>query len=211
MRGRDIDAAFGVEGEPLRTTEAAVEGFDGAVRVDTVDGVETGDGRARHVEVTAGTEGKMVRGDAGLERSVDKYLAVARNLEDGAAAVADIEVFVVVEGEAGGDAHALRVGAHGAVGRNPIDGAVGARGDVEVAGAIEGHTGGVHHLGDERRHLVIGVDLENGDRYLLSARAGEGGVDVAFAIDGGIRDGMKTIGDGDGDPDVVAIAGGAVG
>ncbi len=105
------------------------------------------------------------------------------NLEDGSVAVADVEALLAIEGDAGGDAHAFRVGGHGAVGGHAIDGAVKARRDVHLSLAVEGDGGGVHHLGDERLHVVVGVDLEDRDGNFLSARAGERDVDVALGVE----------------------------
>jgi len=52
--------------------------------------------------------------------------------------------------------------------------------------------------------------LEDGDRDGLAARAGDGGVDVAVGVDGGVGDGVEVFGHGDGDAEVERIAGVAV-
>ena len=59
--------------------------------------------------VPCGVHGQMVGGDAGLERGVDEDLPLGIDLEDGAAAVADEEIALGVEGRAGGDAHAFDI------------------------------------------------------------------------------------------------------
>ena len=48
-------------------------------------------------------------------RGEDEDLAVAPDLEDGSAAVADVEIALAVEGDAGGDSHAFGVRGHRAV------------------------------------------------------------------------------------------------
>ena len=52
----------------------------------------------------------MIRGYTGLDGGKDEDLAIGGNFEDGAAAVSDIEIADLVEGESGGDTHALGVG-----------------------------------------------------------------------------------------------------
>ena len=83
-------------------------------------------------------------------RGEDEDLAVASDLEDGSAAVADIEIAFAIEGDAGGDSHAFGVRGHRAVLGDAIDGAVVARGDVQAAIVSDGQAGGIHHLGHER-------------------------------------------------------------
>src|ERR1051326_6962117 len=194
-RGGAVEVPFGVEGEALGTSESAVESGDGSVQVNAVDGVEAGSRGAGDEEVAVGSERQVIGGDTRLESGEDKNLAVAGNLEDGAAAIADVEVLVLVKGDAGGDAHALGVGRHGAVGRDLVHRPVVARGDVQLSGTIEGDGGGVHHLAEERTHGVVGLDAVDGDGNLLPARAGERGIDVAKRVDGGIGDGMKILGE----------------
>ena len=81
----------------------------------------------------------MVSGDAWFEGGVDEDLAAgavgvgAADFEDGSGAVADEEIAVTVEGDAGGDAHAFGIGGDGAVGGDTIDGSFGAGAGVEVA------------------------------------------------------------------------------
>ena len=69
-------------------------------------------------------EGEMIGRNAGLERGEDENLAVAGDLEDGPAAVAHIEVLSAVEGDAGGDPHALGIRGHGAIGSDAVYGAI---------------------------------------------------------------------------------------
>ena len=60
---------------------------------------------------------------------------------------------------------------------------------------VEGQAGGVHHLGDERLHGEVQIDLVDRDRHLLAARAAEGGVDVAEGVDRGVGDRVQVLGD----------------
>ena len=206
-RGGDVQVAVDVEGEALGTTEATVEHRDFAFRTDHVYGVEAAGRGPGDVEVAVRAERQVIGGDAGLESGEDVDLAIASDLEDGAAAVADEEIFLGVEGDASGDAHAFGVGGHGAVRGDAIHRAVEARGDVEMAGAIEGHAGRVHHLAEERLDAVVGIDLVDRHRNLLAARPGEGDVEIAFVIDGGIGDRMQVLGDRHGDAHHAFIAG----
>jgi hypothetical protein len=158
----DVEVAGDVEGHALGAAESLVEDGGLAVAVDGVDGLVAGGGGAGDEERALVVEGEVVGGDAGLERGVDEDLAVAQDparagralgpdLEDGAGAVADEEVAVAIEGDAGGDAHAFGVGGDGALGRDAVDGALGARAGVEVAVGVEGEAGGVEQLADEGR------------------------------------------------------------
>ena len=47
MRCRDIKIVVNVHGNPLRTSQPAIELADFAVRIDLMNGVEAGSGRAR--------------------------------------------------------------------------------------------------------------------------------------------------------------------
>src|ERR1700739_753249 len=120
----------------------------------------------------------MIGGDAHFERGKEKVLLVASDLEDGAIAVADVETLIAVEGYPRGDTHAFRVGGHGSVAGDAIDGAVEARGDIHLSLAIEGDGSCIHHFRDEGLDGVVGIDLEDGDRNFLATRTGNGGVDV---------------------------------
>src|SRR2546430_9179729 len=51
----------------------------------------------RSKQIAVRTKGQVVRGDTGFERSENKDLTIACNLEDGATAVADIEILILVE------------------------------------------------------------------------------------------------------------------
>ena len=114
-----------------------------------------------------------------------------RDLEDGAGAVADEEVAVAVEGDAGGDAHALGVGGDGAGGGDAVDGALGARAGVEGAAGVEGEPGGVEQVAHKGPHLEVARDREDGDRHGLAAAAGEGDEDVAIGSTAGLATGCR--------------------
>jgi hypothetical protein len=59
--------------------------------------------------------------------------------------------------------------------------------------------------------LVVCIDFENSDGNFLSARAGEGDEEVAFAVEGGVGDRMQFLGDGDSDADFDGVTLVAVG
>ena len=79
-----------------------------------------------------------------------------------------------------------------------------------MAGAVEGHAGGVHHVVEERPDGVVGIDLVDRHGNLLASRPGEGDVQTAFGIDGGVGDRMKVLGDRHGDPHHAFIAGDSI-
>ena len=94
---------------PWGRPRSAIPGAGFAVGVDGPDGVVGGERGAGDEERAGGVDGHVIGGGAGLEGGVDEDLALGIDFEDGAAAVADKEVALGVEGRAGGHAHALRV------------------------------------------------------------------------------------------------------
>ena len=162
-------------------------------------------------------EGEMVGGDGGLERGEDEDLAgvvraVGADLEDGAGAVADEEIAVAVEGDAGGDAHAFGEGGDVvAFGRDAVDGAFGARAGVEIAVRAEGERGDVEEVAREGARLEVAADADDGDGRALAARAADHGEEVAVGVDGGVGDEVELVGHGDGDVGVEHVGDGAVG
>ncbi len=181
------------------------------MRIDFVDRVVAGGAWSGDEEIALRAEGEVIGGDAGLEGGEDEDLAVAGDLEDGAAAVADVEVLLAIEGDSGGDAHAFGVHRHGSVGRDFVDGLIVARGNIHLVIAVESDGGCIHQVTDEGLDVVAGVNLEDGDGSFLAARSGESDVDVAFAIEGGIGDGMEAVRDRNGDLDGMRIADVSVG
>src|SRR5437764_743918 len=132
----------------------------------------------------------MVSGHAGLQRGEHKHLAVFGNAPDGPSPVTYIEVLLVIESDAGGDAHAFGVGIHGAIGRYPVDRTLVARGDIHLSFRIEGDTGGVHEIGKKGLDVVVGIDPVDRYRNLLASRARKSNVNVAFRVDGRVGNRM---------------------
>src|SRR5438270_5067431 len=166
-RRRNVEIAIHVESQPLRSSQSFIESANRSVGIDLVHAVV----RSGHEQVSLRTKGEVVGGNADLESGKDKYLLIASDLENSTVAVAHIKALLMVERDAGGHSHSFRVGAHSAIGSNPIDGAVKARRDIHLSFAVKSNRGGIHHLGDERLYVVIGVNLENRDWNFLAARA----------------------------------------
>src|SRR5690348_2721020 len=142
-------------------------------------------------------ESQVVRRNTHLQGGEDEHLLIGGDFEDGAVAVAHIETSFTVKSDAGGDSEALREGALGAVRSHLVDGAIESRRDIHLSLVIECNGGGVHHLQHERFDVVVGVDLEDGDWDLLSARSRKRDVNVAFRVEGRIRDGVQILSDRD--------------
>jgi hypothetical protein len=229
--GGDVEIAVDVEGHPLGTAEAAVEDGGVAVRVDSVDGLVGAGGGGGDHEDTVGAEAEVVEGDGGLEGGEDEDLVAAgggegRNIaggnagqvggfagadfEDGAGAVADEEVALAIEGDAGGDAHPLGVGGDGACGGDAVDGALGAGAGVEIAVGTEGEGRDVHDVASEGGDLEVAGDAEDGDGGLLAAGAGDHGEEIPVGVDGGVGDHVEVFDHGNADVGVEGIAGVAV-
>jgi len=154
----------------------------------------------------------VVGGDGGLEGGVDEDLrgfggVAGGDFEDGAGAVADVEVAFGVEDAAGGGSEAFGVGGGFAAGVDAVDGSVGARGDVEVAGRVEGEACGVENAGDEGGADAVGADADDGDGGLFAAGPGDGGEDHAGAGDNGAGDGMESVREEAGDAELCCVAG----
>src|SRR5262249_22801540 len=136
-----------------------------------------------HVKIAARPERHMVRGDRRFERSENEDLSCRADLENRAAAVADVEVALLVECQAGGDSHALDENRHVAIGRYLVHDPVHPAADVKRSLTVERQAGGVHHVCDKRPDVVVEVDLVNSDRNLLAARTAESRENVAETID----------------------------
>src|SRR5579859_746744 len=121
QRSGDVDVAFDIESQALRTSQSAVKHGHGSVRVDLINAVEAGRAGTGDEHVSVGAEREVIGSNARLERREHENLAVARDLENRSAAVADVEIFFAIEGNSGGDSHAFGVGGHGAIGRDFVD------------------------------------------------------------------------------------------
>src|ERR1035437_6755163 len=210
-RSRDIEVVVNIDRQSLRTPESAVEDADGAVRIDLLNGIEARSRGASDVQISVVAEGEVIGRDARLQHGEHEDLTVAVDLEDGPAAIADVEISGWVEGNSGRHAHAFGVRSHGTVLRHAVHRAVITRGNIETARAVEGHPGGVHHFVQEWLHVVVVVDPVDSNRDLLSARTGERDVNVALFVDRGIRDRVQVFRDGNADPYRSRIALGTIG
>src|ERR1039457_1225279 len=102
-RSGDIDIALDIQRQPLRTPETAVEHGHGSVGADLINAVEAGSAGPSDEHIAVETEGDVIGGNARLQGREDKNLAVASDLENGSAAVADVEILRGIEGNAGCD------------------------------------------------------------------------------------------------------------
>ncbi len=130
----------------------------------------------------------------GSMRGEYKDLPVGGDFENGAAAVAHVEIVLFVERQASGHAHAFHENRHIAGGGHLVNDAFEAAGNVEHTLRVESEAGSVHHIVDERLDTVIQVDLVNGYGHFLAARAAERSVDVAEGVHRRIANGMQIVG-----------------
>ena len=89
-RRGDIEISVRVESQTLRASQATEVNRHGTVRINPVNRIEAGSRGSRHEEIALRTDRQMVSGNTGLERSEHKNLAVARDFENGAAAVSHV-------------------------------------------------------------------------------------------------------------------------
>ena len=190
-----VKIAATIEGETLRTSEAAEKRGDFAGGINSIDAVEAGGGRAGDEEFSRRTERKVIGRKRRLERGENENFAVGSDFKNCAAAIADVEAAAFVERETGGDAHAFDPLHGAAVRRDAMDGAVVAAGNEEMAVRMNGQARGVHHFGDERLHQVIRSDSVERDGNFLSALAAEGDVNISVGVNGGAGDGVEIVGD----------------
>src|SRR5947209_1809387 len=101
----------------------------------------------------------MISGDTRLQGGEHEDLAVRSNAPNGAAAVADIQIALVIESDSGGYAHPFSIGGHGAIGCYPIDRSVISRRNIELTLRIKSHSRGVHQIREKWLHVVVGINL----------------------------------------------------
>src|SRR5579859_1449067 len=192
QRARNVEISLGIESQPLRSPQAAVKNRDRTVRIDAVNRVKARLRRAGHVQSAVRGKGQVISRDAPLQRGENEYLAVRRDAPDRAAAIANVQVPGFIKGDASGDAHTFSIGAESAVGRHTVHGAIIAGRNVQLALRIKSQAGRIHQVSQERfGSAVAGVYLVNCHWDFLPATAGIGDIDIAIAINSGIRNRMK--------------------
>src|ERR1051326_1112585 len=126
-----------VECQALRPAQPSIECPDSSVRVYGVDGIEAGGCGAGHIKRSIRRKGEMISSNAGFQGRKHEYLPVFSNTPNGPCSVPDIKILVMIESDAGRYAHALGIGAHGAVGSYTIDSPIVTRRDVQLPGAVQ--------------------------------------------------------------------------
>src|SRR3984893_13810125 len=101
-RSRHVQIPGDVKREALRPPQPAVEGARGAVRIDLVDAVKAGCGRPGYEQIPMRAKGEVIRRNTGFQCGKHENLLVARDFEDRATAVADIQVLLAVKRDPGG-------------------------------------------------------------------------------------------------------------
>src|SRR6185312_4040845 len=119
------------ERHALRAAEPTVESLNVAVVADLVYTVEARSGGAADVEVLMRSPRQMVRRDRGFNSRVHENLPCGTDLEDRAAAIADVEIALRIEADTGRHAHAFHEHRHIARLRHLIDNAIETAGNVE--------------------------------------------------------------------------------
>src|ERR1700680_3933828 len=159
VRCRHVKIRVAVESQTLRTSEPTVKDGNIAALRDAINAVIARSSRPRNVEVAARMKRQMIRREGRLQRSKHKNLAARANFENGAAAVANVEIFGVVERDPGGDAHTFNPLFGATLRRHAMNGAVMAARDEEAARTIHSQARWIDQRGDERLHAVVGRNL----------------------------------------------------
>ena len=90
VRGDGVQIAVDVECQTLRPAKSGKEPVDFATRRYPINAVKTRRGRSANVEILIESKCQVVRGDAWFERGEHENFFTRTNLEDAAAAIADI-------------------------------------------------------------------------------------------------------------------------
>src|SRR5271165_1144780 len=123
-RSRHVQVARRVKSQALRASQTAEKSVNRALRIDSMHAVKTRCRRPCHKQVALRPESKVVRRDARLQSGEDEYLLVAANLENGAAAVAHVEILTLIKSNPRGDPHALSIRRHVSIRRHAINRAI---------------------------------------------------------------------------------------
>ena len=109
IRCHSVEVPFDVECQSLRTAQTCEESSDFAARRNPIDRIKARCRWSGDIKVVIETECQMVRRDARFERRENENLPARADLENAAASIADVQIAVTIERDAGGDAHAFDV------------------------------------------------------------------------------------------------------
>src|ERR1700736_1513979 len=98
----------------------------------------------------------MIGGERRLQGGKNKNFAAGTDFKNCSAAIADVKIFLLVEGDSGGHAHALDPLLAAAVGSDAMDCAVVAAGNEQITGFVHGQAGGIDQRGDKGLDAVVG-------------------------------------------------------
>ncbi len=207
QRSRHIEISVNVKSQSLRAPQATEESRNFAVRIDLINRIKAGSGGTRDEKISVRTNRQMVSGNAGLKGRENKNLAVARDFENGSAAVADVKILRAIERDAGGHTHSFGIGRHRPIGGYAVHRAFETGRNVHLSCAIESDCGGIHHVREKWFDFVAGVNFVNRDWNFLPTRAGKSDVDIPFGIQGRIGHRMQFLGNGRSHLNLLRIAG----
>ena len=175
-RRRHVETALGIERQPLRTAKPAVENLRRPGRRDAVHRIEAGRGRPGHVQIAARPKRQVIGGDGRLQRGEDVDLALRADLENRAAAVADVQILLRRRKRCRWRRPCLRRGPKGCRRPRPCR-RCRRTGWRRTAILPDRRPGRVAFIRSEMKGLTSprGIDLVDGHRRLLAARAAERG------------------------------------
>src|SRR5580693_2050637 len=124
QRGGDVQIIVDIKSHSLRTAQPAIKHADFAVRIDLMNRIEARGRRSRYVQITVIAEGQVISGNTRFDRSENENLPIAPDLEDGSAAIADVQVALAIEGNAGCHAHTFGIRRHRPILRDAVHGAI---------------------------------------------------------------------------------------
>src|SRR5438552_3756775 len=119
-RTRNVEIAIGVEGQAWRTSDAAIEHGNSAVRINLIYPIKARGRGPCNEEVSLGSKCQVVGRNTWLERSKYKRLAITRDLKNCAATVTHVKILLAVKSDTRRDSHAFRIGGHRSIRRDTI-------------------------------------------------------------------------------------------
>src|SRR5438552_18941000 len=146
--------AVNIESDALRPAETREEPVHFAAWGNAVNGIEARCRWTVDVKIIVEAERQMVGRDTRLECRKYEDFFFGIDLEDASATVADVEVAIAIERNAGGNTHPFRIQLRASGLVHSIHIAFIPARDEQFARQAEREPGGVHDVCDKRRHCA---------------------------------------------------------
>src|SRR5262249_35651978 len=136
---------------------------------------------------------QMIRGHGRLKRREHKNLTAWVDLENRAAAVADIKIFILIKRHARRDPHSLNPLFRTPIGRYAMNGSIISARHKQIPRPIERTPTRIHQRSYKRLYVEIRCHFVERNWNTLAARSAERDVSISFKIDRRIRHRLQII------------------